>query len=312
MNTETQMKPSVNFLPCFLALTAPLAAETVVITSVADEQHPIAPLTTLAGVALGEDTQIRIGAFPGLSDDALLDLASQGGLALVSATMVPFGDACMIGQGVDGAAGGFEISVRHPDPGACTGQTISLLIQSPPGEFIVARFSGRAFEAPTDTGLEPLDSLHLSDAKIIVGSRFGSGKLAASTAPAVGSFESWLAGFPSITDPLLKLPGADADADGWSNLLEYATGGNPAVAGGTPPCSILTDGEGGMWLRFKHVAGLGTIRYELQTSDALSTPWAASTLPVEAEPESPGFMRAHLASPLSANGFFRLSVESDD
>jgi len=284
----------------------------VVITTVADAQHPLAPLTTLAGVALGGNTQIRLGAFPGLSDDELLDLASQGGLAQVSATMVPFGAACTIGQGVDGAAGGFEISVRQPDPGACSGQTISLLIHSPPGEFIVARFSGRAFEAPTDTGLEPLVSLHLSVATIIVDNRFGSGKLAASTAPTVGSFESWLAVFPSITDPLLKLPGADADSDGWSNLLEYATGSNPAVAGGTPPCSILTDGEGGMRLRFRHVAGLGTIRYELQTSDALSAPCVPSTLPVEADPESPGFMRAHLAPPLSANGFFRLSVESGD
>lgn len=306
------MNPHLKLIPCFLAPWASLPAETVVITTVADAQHPLAPLTTLAGVALGGDTQIRLGAFPGLSDDELLDLASQGGLAQVSATMVPFGAACTIGQGVDGAAGGFEISVRQPDPGACSGQTISLLIQSPPGEFIVARFSGKAFEAPTDTGLEPLVSLHLSDAKIIVGSRFGSGNLATGTAPAVGSFESWLAGFPSITDPLLKLPGADADSDGWSNLLEYATGGNPAVAGGTPPCSILTDGEGGMWLRFKHVPGLGSIRYELQTSDALATPWAASAFPVEPDPGTPGFMRAHVASPLSANGFFRLSVESGD
>jgi hypothetical protein len=186
------------------------------------------------------------------------------------------------------------------------------LIQSPQGEFIVARFSGRVFEAPTDTGLEPLVSLHLSNAKIIVGSRFGADKLAASTAPAVGSYDSWLAGFRSITNPQMKLPGADADLDGLSNLMEYATGGDPSVAGDTPPCGILSDGEGGMWLRFKYVAGLGSIHYELQTSNALANPWTACALPVEADPEDQSLMRVRIVSPQSDTGFFRLSVQSGD
>jgi fibronectin-binding autotransporter adhesin len=40
-------------------------------------------------------------------------------------------------------------------------------------------------------------------------------------------FDSWMAGFPSITDPALRLPGADPDGDGVSNLAEFAFNGNP-------------------------------------------------------------------------------------
>jgi len=40
-------------------------------------------------------------------------------------------------------------------------------------------------------------------------------------------FDNWMRGFPTITDPALKVPGADPDGDGANNLEEFAFGGDP-------------------------------------------------------------------------------------
>ena len=92
-----------------LLTCASLHAGTVVITSVPDENHPLDPLTDFAGVPLEPGGQVRVGAFPGLNDAQVLDLAAQG-LAAVEGAFVSFGDACQIGQGVEGADGVFEIA----------------------------------------------------------------------------------------------------------------------------------------------------------------------------------------------------------
>ena len=55
----------------------PLMAGTVVITSVADPEHELEPLISFGGLPLAEGTQVLVGAFPGLSDEQVLDLASQ-------------------------------------------------------------------------------------------------------------------------------------------------------------------------------------------------------------------------------------------
>jgi len=290
--------------------STPLFAGTVVITSVQDDSHSLQPLTALNGIPLAVGTQVRVGAFPGLSDDQVLDLAAQG-LPQLTAVFVPFGIPCSIGQGVEGAAGGFEIAVK--DSGAApawAGQTVSLLIQTAGGEFIVARFPGKIFELETATGLEPLLSLHLADAKVIVGNRQGSEKLATAVSPSVGSFSTWLAGFPSITDPALKFPNADADSDGRSNFLEYATGGDPASSNDPPPCWISTDPSGNLWVRFSRVPGLAAIDYRLESSGDLMTPWLETTGTVEPDPESANTMRMQLTTPISDSHFFRLNVES--
>ncbi|MES2658083.1 MAG: hypothetical protein V4689_05665 [Verrucomicrobiota bacterium] len=304
---------SLTFRTIFaICLTSfPLMAGTVVITSVPDEAHPLQPLTSLDGVPLTQGTQVRVGAFPGLNDNQVLDLASQGGLVQVAAEFVSFGSPCNIGQGVEGAAGGFEVAVKDSDAGSpWVGQTVSILIQTADGEFLVARFPDKVFEAESATGLEPLLSLHLADAKLIVGSRQGEMTLATSIAPPVGSFGSWLAGFPSISDPELKLPSADADSDGRSNFLEYATGGDPASPADPAACRISPDAEGGLWVRFNRVNGLGSIRYTLETSDQMSSSWLEATGNIEPDPESPASMRLHLSAPLPSSRFFRLNVES--
>ena len=305
------MHPTFPSLILAMVSSIPLMAGTVVITSVPDSEHGLEPLTSLDGIPLAEGTQVLVGAFPSLSDDQVLDLASQGGLTQVSAAFVSFGDPCAIGQGVDGEVGGFEISVRDTDAtSTAVDETVSLLLQTSGGEFLVARFDGNVFESETDTGLEPLLSLHLAEAKIIVGNRLGTAKFATSTAPAVGSFSTWLAGFSSITDPSMKLPGADPDFDSRSNFLEYATGGNPESGGDQQPCRIQPDGEGGMWVHFNRVPGLGSIDYSLETSDSIADSWLETDGLVEPDPEIPAIMRLHLSPPFEAPNFFRLKVES--
>lgn len=303
------MKPILKITPWLIASCLSLSAETVIITTLADETRPMAPLTSLGGIPLDESAQVRVGAFSGLSDSALLDLAAANGLAGISSAFAPFGATASIGQGANGTAGGFEISIRDTGAEALDGEVISLLLQTQGGEFLIARFHGSVFQAQTATGLEPLHSLHLAAAALISGSRIGASKLSTSPAPAVGSFSTWLAGFTSITDPNLKLPTADADGDGRSNFLEYATGGDPASSGDAAACEITPDGSGGMWVRFRRQPGLGLARYTPQFSLDLQGPWMETIPLLEPDPGNAAILRLQLAPPLTPARFFRLLVE---
>lgn len=303
------MTPLFKIAPFIIAFLLPLSAETVIVTTVPDEARPLAPLTSLGGIPLDGTAQIRVGGFPGMGDDALLDLAASGGLAGVAGAFSSFGATASIGQGVNGAAGGFEISVRDTGAASLDGEVISLLLQTQSGEFLIARFKGRLFQPQTETGLEPLHSLHLADAGLITGTRVGTARFSTSPAPAVGSFSTWLAGFTSITEPALRLPTADADGDGRSNFLEYATGGNPTSARDLPACEILPDGNSGMWVRFRRLPGLGSVRYTPQFSANLDSLWTETAQTVEPDPGNPAILRLRLTAPQPATGFFRLRVE---
>lgn len=59
-------------------------------------------------------------------------------------------------------------------------------------------------------------------------SRFsGTGVLSVTTGPAVGGFDSWVAGFGLAVED--RDPADDPDGDGHNNLLEYTLGGNPSL-----------------------------------------------------------------------------------
>jgi hypothetical protein len=313
----------MNFSPYILivlfTVISPVMAGTVVITSLPDESNPLVPLTSLGGVALGSSVEVKVGAFPGLSDDAILDAAATGGFSQLATAFQPFGSVQGIGDGVDGAAGNFEISVRQATPNPTSpwvGEEVSLLITKDGGqEFLVARFKGKLFEVDPDTGLEPLLSLHLADAKVIVGNRYGLGAIATSPAPESGSFSTWIASFPAITDPDKRLPDADADGDGRNNFLEYATGGDPGSAADAKPCQFLADEEGDFWIRFSRATGIGGVSHQIETSGDLISPWLpldGVIVPDLEPPASAGmnWMKIRVPQPVGQNGFFRLSAKS--
>jgi fibronectin-binding autotransporter adhesin len=59
------------------------------------------------------------------------------------------------------------------------------------------------------------------------------------------AFAAWIDSFPSITDPLLKTPAADADADGLANAVEFLLDSNPAngTAQNLPTATRSPDGQ---------------------------------------------------------------------
>jgi hypothetical protein len=65
------------------------------------------------------------------------------------------------------------------------------------------------------------------------------------------TWQMWLAQhFPGANDPVVTAPQADPDSDGWVNLIEYATGSNPAQRASSPDISATT-GSGGVILEWK-------------------------------------------------------------
>jgi len=302
---------------CLAVTCSPLLAGTVVVTTLPDETHPLGPLTTLAGVPLATGTSVKVGAFPDMTDDEILDASASGGLTAVSAAFAAFGDAASIGEGVAGAPGSFEIAVKQPLSGApWVGEEVSLLIEATDGQFLVARFKGQLFQADPDTGLESLLSLHLADATVVVGNRYGANRMAASTAPAYGSFESWISSFTAITDPELRLPEADADGDGRANFLEYATGGNPASSTDPAPCQLVADEAGDLWVRFARATGIGNVRHVVEASPDVVSTWQGLTATPEPDPAPPvtgssDWMRVRVPQPLTGKGFFRLNPQPD-
>lgn len=303
---------------CSFAACRPLIAGTVVLTSLPDDAQPLGPLTSLAGLPLGAGVTVRVGATPGISDDVLLDAAATGGFSAVESSFLPFGEPRTIGEGAADAAGAFEVALKQATAGSpLVGEEVTLLIEKNGGqEFLVARFKGRLFEADSDTGLEPLLSLHLADARIIVGNRYAGPRFATSPAPERGSYASWIAGFSGITDPAMKLPEADADGDGRSNFLEYVTAGNPDSGDDPPPCRIGRDKSGDVWVSFTRSVGLGGITHGIETSADLVTPWEILPGVPEPDPEalaagSLNWMRLRVPAPLPAKGFFRLQSTED-
>jgi hypothetical protein len=305
---------------CFCGIS-PLMGGTVVITSLSDEQHPLAPLCMLDGSPLLEDAVVMVGAFPGLSDDEILNESATGSYSQVATAFRPFGKSCAIGEGAAGSSGDFEIAVREAlvnETSPWNGEEVSVLIQRGNGaEFLVARFKGIVFEADSDTGLESFLSLHLASAKVIVGNCYGGTQITTTPPPSACSFNVWIEGFRNITNAGQRLPEADADGDGRSNLLEYATGGNPSSPTDLPPCQIIRDEGGDYWVRFSRVVGVGSIRHTIEFSTSLDLTWKDLLGDVELDPNPPDseflkWMRMKIPAPLGANGFFRIKHEADD
>ena len=297
-------------------MALPLNAGTVVVTSLPDAEHPVMPLASSDGLVLESGSEIRIGAFPGMSDDAILDASKSGGLTQVLAGFVSFGAVQQIGVGADGQAGRFEICVRQALGGTSSlvGQEISVLIRKGAGqEFLVARFKGKVFTADPDTGLEPLVSLHLAEAKIVAGDRYGKSLFSTAAAASAGSFGDWIGTFTGLEDPDDLLAGADPDGDGRSNFLEYATGGNPASGVDHAACVMGRDGSGPV-VRFSRAKGIGVVPV-IEWSPDLVTPWVPLEGTPQPDPDAPAsdeiqWLKMRVPESVGPRGFFRLVTSS--
>ncbi len=300
-----------------LAIASHAFAGTVILTSLPDAAHPIDPIASLDGSPLSSSAEIQIGSFPGMTDDQILDAAT-GGFSQITAAFRPFGSPRSIGNGVNGEAGKVEISERQSLPAAANdwiGQEISVLIRKNGGdEFLVARFKGILFEADSETALESLVSLHLADAKVIVGTRYGAKNFATSPAPKAGSYASWIGNFPQLETTAKRLADADPDGDGRSNFLEYATGGNPESANESSPCQIHSEPDTGeLWVRFSRVPGIGNSPI-VEFSPDLVLPWQTLESTPESDPTAPAIeglerLRIRVGVSTGPKNFFRLKAE---
>jgi hypothetical protein len=294
-----------------LLAAAPLQAGTVVVTSLPSESTLAQPIRSLAGLPLGAEATIQLGAFVGMSDDQVLDLATTG-LPALTAACIPFGAAHAMGSGAGEQQGAFEIAVQQETPeegSALVGEEISVLIRNG-DEFLVLRFKSKTFAADTETGLGQVAVLSLADAKIIVGNRLGAQDVATAVTPAVGSYDTWMSGFTGITVEALRLPGADADHDGISNFMEYATGGDPSLPTDASLCRIFSDEGGDPWLRFRRQPGLGGVDLDLESSPDLGD-WSGFAPALEWDPSPPdtkSWLRTKLPDTMPAPWFFRLDL----
>lgn len=298
------------------SVASPLLAGTILITSLPDTTRPLAPLASLDGGTLAPGSEIRVGAFPGMTDEAILSATRQGGFTGIETAFMAFGSVHAIGDGADGQAGTFEVAVRQAVAAnsPLAGEQISILVRKGTGEeFLLARFKDRTFTADPETGLEPLLSLHLAEAKIIAGDRYGTNRLSTAPPTAAGSFTDWIAGFQGF-DYDDRLPGADPDRDGRINFLEYATGGNPNSGSSDTNCTLVKNAAGIFEIQFSRMSGIGIIP-TIEWSPDLVTPW----VPLEGTPEpapeisAPAgvqWLKMSLPENTQPKGFFRLRTAS--
>lgn len=305
----------------FVISPASLLAGSVIITAIPDPSRPLTPLTSLDGTTLEVGSEIRIGALPNLTADQVLDLAASGGLATITTSFTQFGETTTIGSGVDNSSGSFEILARQNTnlpPSNWIGEKITILItRTDSDEFLLAQFPDQVFQEDPEVGLEPLVALHMADAQLIVGNRYGNFSFVSSPAPTQGSFSTWITSFDTLLDPAQRLPDADPDLDGQSNLFEYYTAGNPTSF--DPSAGrIVKDTEDDTWFRVSRVAGIGVIQFTVETSPDLQgiwTPLTGQLIPVPASPtESPisNLVQIRIPDTLNSESFYRLKISTED
>jgi hypothetical protein len=91
-------------------------------------------------------------------------------------------------------------------------------------------------------------------------------------APTGTDYDTWISGYPSITEPADKLSTADPDGDGLTNQEEYAFGLNPTLGSSVNPVTVPLNKTTGMFTYTRRATPAATgLTYTVQTSTDLAT-----------------------------------------
>lgn len=237
---------SVGNLVAVIALAAGCIsahATTVVFSNlVADNGGSSYRLSDSKGSPLAAGCWIRLGSFGNLSTVEISELALQGHEPLLAA-FAPIGAASSIGIGSSSIAGRIEFSGSIPLSQPLAGLHVVVFNASSPAaatEVLIATLPGTV-PADDQSGLQGYLAVHLEHATPVVGA---AGVDGLSTAVVVSGFEAWMVG-QNVGDipPDQLLPGADADHDGVSNLMEYALGTSAGDPGSRANAGLVDDGN---------------------------------------------------------------------
>jgi hypothetical protein len=225
------------------ALACP--ASNVVLSNLSAAGSTAAALTDSSGTPLAAGSMVQLGTFPGLDAAAIAALAGQGPVALLEG-LTPFGPAFEIGTGAGNAAGQIEVTANQA-VGVATGGLFAVILNaSATGTSTEMLLLKLADTVPADdaSSLPGYLAVHLRDAEVVFGSE-ADGGFSTRAIVAPGTFDAWiLAQLAEDSDPAERSAGADADRDGFSNLLEYGLGSLAGDGSSRPRIEIReTNGE---------------------------------------------------------------------
>lgn len=153
-----------------------------------------------------------------------------------------------------------------------TGRTFALAAATggiTPG-FSVVRINGTALTEAGTTGIWSGDVLDASNGRTY-GYSYNetTGILSVTSGDDNSPLDDWFEA--NVTNPADRTLGADPDGDGLNNLVEYATGGDPMVAG--PLDVVLGVSAGRLTLTFSRRADDG-LTYTVEGADDLGGSWS--------------------------------------
>ena len=119
-------------------------------------------------------------------------------------------------------------------------------------------------------------------------------------------FESWIAGYTTITATADKASAADPDGDGLSNLTEFVLGGNPSVSNPSAGPAAVISGNNLAVSFTRSAASVGNTTAVVQYSTDLST-WSTTDVTT---PTTSGAQTVNVPTSKASNGklFTRLKV----
>ena len=286
-----------NFVAAFagagmLAGVGTAAGSTIITSNLSGGAVESAMVCASTGDPLPGGSRGLLGAFPGMTDEQIVNLLNSAGRYALLGSFLQIGEPFAVGQGSAGEGGYFEVSA-HESLSAVGGMSEArgeapfiILFNAPEfwnaTEILVLKLADVAFPTDPDIGLETYLAVHLRGAEAVVGTRDAVGFLASKFPPGeTVAFADWIiarlgAGAPAAN----LLPLADPDQDGLTNLAEFGMGLDPGKAEmiGDLPTPSITDGDT-LEFVFEYRTNAVGLVVTVERSDTLNGPWTVTDLP---------------------------------